>query len=72
MTCIRIEHGFICAGDFYRLRLLDGRYVFMAWHSYCGPDFYKDKYLNKPIDEWWEDNLIIKALEWFQGRGNKA
>jgi hypothetical protein len=56
----------------YRLRLLDGRYVYMAWHNYCGPEFYHDKHENRLYEDWWKDPLICRALEWFQGRGCTA
>lgn len=25
----------------YRLRLNDGRYIYMTWHPYCGPTFFR-------------------------------
>jgi hypothetical protein len=72
MTCYRIPNGFVCVSPSYRLRLEDGAHVFMAWHHYCGPTFYRDKLERREIDEWWVNPLICKALDWFQGRGNKA
>lgn len=57
---------------FYRLRLEDGTCVFMDWHHYCGPTFFRDKWERRVIDNWWENELICKALNWFQNRGNKA
>lgn len=72
MTCLRIPGGIICLVPFYRLRLEDGRYVFMEWHSYLGPCFYKDKNQCRMIDDWYEDPLTCKALDWFVGRGKKA
>lgn len=72
MTCIRIGDGFICVSPFYRLRLEDGGYVYMDWHSYCGPTFYKDKNESRVIDNWWDNPMICKALDWFVARGKKA
>lgn len=69
---IRKTVGFICFSPFYRLRLSDGRYVFMAWHNYCGPTFYHDRAEKREIENWWEDEEICTALDWFQERGNKA
>ncbi len=54
MTCIRIPNGIICTYPTYRLRLEDGTCVFMSWHDYCGPEFYRDKNERRWIDEWWE------------------
>lgn len=72
MTCIRIPGGIINLNDSYRLRLDDGTCVFMSWHHYCGPEFYRDRSERRYIDEWWENPLIVKALDWFVGRGEKA
>jgi hypothetical protein len=44
----------------------------MDWHSYCGPTFYRDKYMNRIIEDWWENPAICSALDWFISRGKKA
>lgn len=73
MTCIKVDSGWtICTSPFYRLRLNDGRYVFMAWHRYCGPTFYRGSEEQREIEEWWKDLPICRAVEWFTGRGNRA
>ncbi|EKN5074343.1 hypothetical protein SM866_004462 [Yersinia enterocolitica] len=72
MTCIRIPNGIITITPFYRLRLDDGTCVFMAWHPYCGPTFFRDKHERRIIDDWYENSLICKALDWFIGRGERA
>jgi len=72
MTCVRIPNGIVCFSPEYRLRLNDGGYVFMYWHSYCGPIFYKDRLMLREIEEWYENKLICDALDWFIGRGEVA
>ncbi len=72
MPCTQIGNGIVCWSPTYRLRLEDGRYVFMDWHKWCGPTFYRDRDLYREIEEWWNDTAICKALEWFQKRGEKA
>lgn len=72
MPCIRIPNGIITLTDFYRLRLSDGTCVFMDWHWYCGPTFFRDKGQMREIDNWWENPLICDALDWFTGRGKRA
>lgn len=72
MVCIKIPNGIMCVSPFYRLRLDDGGYVFMDWHHFCGPTFYRDKWQNRMIDDWWDDPLICKALAWFEGRGKRT
>lgn len=56
----------------YRLRLADGTCVFMSWHHYCGPEFYRDRNETRLYDEWYENPLIVQALNWFINRGHKA
>lgn len=56
----------------YKLRLDNGVHVFMDWHEWCGPTFYRDKQQRRVIDEWYEDELIVKALDWFVARGYRA
>lgn len=72
MTCIRIEHGFICFQPSHRLRLADGRRVFMEWHNYLGPTFYRDAAMQRIWEDWYEDPAVCDALDWFTGRGNKS
>lgn len=72
MACIRIPNGIITITPLYRLRLDDGTRVFMTWHPYCGPTFFRDKHGRRLIDDWHENSLICKALEWFIGRGERA
>lgn len=73
MTCLKVKSGFVCVGSkSKRLRLLDGSYVFMEWHSYAGPIFFKDKENTREIENWWDNELLAKAQEWFVNRGKKA
>ncbi len=72
MTCIPIAYGVICMSPSFRLPLSDGSRVYMEWHSYCGPTFYRDKYMNRIIEDWWESPAICAALDWFISRGKKA
>jgi len=44
----------------------------MEWHSYLGPVFYKDKNRYRQIEQWYENAKIVRALEWFERRGNRA
>jgi len=72
MTCIRTLGGIVCISPFFRLPLADGRHVFMDWHSYCGPTFYRDRNSLRVIEDWYEDPLICAALDWFVKRGERA
>lgn len=73
MTCTKIKGGIICRmSDDYRLRLGDGRYIFMSWHHYCGPEFYHDRAQRRLVVNWWEDDQIMAAVDWFQDRGKRA
>lgn len=68
------EHafGFICITPCFRLRLNDGRYIFMEWHNYVGPIFFRDRDMEREIVDWWEDPIICRAVDWFVARGKKA
>lgn len=72
MTCQRIPGGIVCSSPSYRLRLNDGRYVFMSWHRFYGPEFYYDKAEQRQIAAWWDDTDIINAINWFTERGQRA
>ena len=73
MSCARIEHGFVCnMGRSFRLSLADGTRVYMAWHNYLGPIFFKDRDQNREIVEWFDNELICDALDWFIERGRRA
>lgn len=72
MTCIRIEHGFVCGSRFFRLPLADGTRVFMSWHRMLGPMFFRDRSERREIQDWYESPLICDALDWFCKRGNRA
>lgn len=72
MTCTHIGTAIICHNPFYRLPLADGRRVFMEWHSYLGPTFFHDRMYSREVKDWWENDLIMDALDWFIQRGNKA
>lgn len=77
MTCQYVNIGntraIICSNTgIYRLPLSDGTRVYMDWHDYLGPIFFKDKSCLREIEDWYENQLICDALDWFQKRGNKA
>lgn len=63
-----------CIGNrrVWRLPLAGGGRVFMEWHNYFGPTFWRDRACTREIATWYEDPEICAALEWFQGRGNRA
>lgn len=49
MTCCKIKDGWLCMDDdFVNLEPYGAR-VWMSWHHYCGPTFYRSKAALKPI-----------------------
>jgi hypothetical protein len=77
MSCIQYKlasiQAIVCGiNPVYRLRLSDGTCVFMEWHSYCGPIFFRDRLCNRELLDWHENRLICNALDWFVSRGEKA
>ena len=49
MGCIQIEHGFICGPDDFVDLTKFGAKVWVSWHNYLGPTFYRSKAAIKPI-----------------------
>jgi len=49
MTCIKIEYGFLCGSDDFVNLESFGAKVWMSWHHYSGPIFYRSKNAIKPI-----------------------
>lgn len=73
MTCHVMKMGIVCYNPSFRLRLADGRYVFMAWHRYLGPiGFYRDRAERREIPDWFDDPAICAALDWFCQRGERC
>ena len=72
MPCVNLGNMIICTSPVHKLRLSDGRSVWMESHGYCGPLFYRDRKLIREIEEWWEDGFIIEAFDWWNGRGRKG
>lgn len=54
MTCIRVgSQAIVCVNPWGRLKV-GNRYVWVDFHSYCGPSFYPDSGMTKvydPVDE---------------------
>jgi hypothetical protein len=55
-----------------RLPLAGGGRVFMEWHCYFGPSFFRDRACLREIDDWYTNPEICAALDWFQQRGKIA
>ena len=49
MTCIKIPNGIICMGNPTQDLRIYGSSVYMDWHEYCGPTFFRDKNCNSVI-----------------------
>lgn len=49
MNCIIIEHGFICGDDDFVNLAPYGAKVWVSWHHYLGPTFYRSESAIKPI-----------------------
>jgi hypothetical protein len=56
----------------WRLPLASGGRVFMEFHSYLGPSFFRDHACRREIETWYEDPEICAALDWFVQRGKVA
>lgn len=66
MTCIRIPGGIMCINPHGRLKL-GNKYVWVEFHEYCGPTFYRDQAWTKlyePADE--NDPIWPLFSEWLK------
>lgn len=72
MPCYHIGNAIISTTNQYRLRLGNGGYVWMDWHNYLGPLFFRDRLLTRELEFWYEDPYICEALDWFLERKCKA
>lgn len=48
MTCYRVGGGFVCVSPVHSL-VEHGARVWMEWHAYLGPTFYRSEACIKPI-----------------------
>lgn len=67
-TSARIVHMSI--SNQARLRTPDGRYVFVTVHPYwqC-PTVYQDRDMIREVEDWFDDDGIGDAVEWYIRRG---
>ena len=56
----------------WRLPLASGGRVFMEFHSFTGPYFFRDHACQREIELWHEVPEICDALDWFVKRGKVA
>ena len=56
----------------WRLPLSSGGRVFMEFHNFTGPYFFRDRACAREIEGWYEDAEIVQALDWFIARGKRA
>lgn len=49
MTCINLGNAIVCVNPWGRLKV-GNRYVWLDFHTYCGPTFYTDSRMNKVYD----------------------
>lgn len=49
MACIQVEYGFICGPDDFVNLSPFGANIWMSWHHYHGPTFYRSESAIKTI-----------------------
>lgn len=55
-----------------RLRTKAGDYVFLDWHDYLGPTFYRDRTGNREILISCVDMTFYDAFDWWYTRGKRG
>lgn len=72
MSCIRIPNGIICVPKIQKLRVADGRHIWVENHYWSGLMVFQDRHCIREYQNWWEDPLISQAITWFTSRGDRA
>ena len=49
MACNKIKEGYLCTGDDWVNLEPFGAKIWMSWHNYLGPTFYRSEAAIKPI-----------------------
>ncbi len=62
MTCIRIPNGIICVNPWGRVRI-GNRYVWIDYHTYCGPSFWWNSAMTKEYEPKDENDPIWPEFE---------
>lgn len=70
MPCVPFQigetSGIICMNH-GPIKLLRG--VWMLWHPYCGPTFWRDEDCTKPIENWYKRRRLVQVFnKWLEER----
>ncbi len=63
MSCINFGGGIACFDPGARFKV-DRHYVWMTFHTHCGPLFYRDAAMNKFYEPSEDDPLWLKFGKW--------
>ena len=71
MTCTKFGDVIVCTNPFGRIKL-GNRYIWIDYHAYCGPAFYRDSKMEKPYEPADENDPVWAAFEaWLTKQGSK-
>lgn len=62
MTCIRFGSAIVCVNPWGRLKL-GNRYVWVDFHEYCGPSFFRDAAMTKVYDPADENDPVWEQFD---------
>lgn len=62
MTCIPFGSAIVCVSPSARLKV-GNRYVWMDFHEYCGPSFWRDSAMSKVYDPADENDPVWDAFD---------
>ena len=62
MTCIRFGSGIVCVSPWGRMKV-GNRYVWVDFHEYCGPSFYRDSAMSQVYDPKDESDPVWPQFE---------
>lgn len=62
MTCVKIHNGIICVNPWGRIKV-GSKYVWIDYHTYCGPTFWRDRAMTKIYDPANENDPVWPEFE---------
>lgn len=71
MTCINFGNAIVCVQPWGRLHV-NGKYIYVDFHEYCGPSFTQDRAGNVPYDPVDENDPVWEAFGKWLDKYNAA
>lgn len=71
MTCINLSDSIVCVNPWGRLHV-NGKYIYVDFHEYCGPSFTQDRAGTVPYTPVDESDAVWEAFEKWLKKYNES